>query len=634
MTMGGMLQPQEPSWEDCMEMLDKLPSMPLDARLESLELLFRNSSPGIRERALRVGAAILPDDKLVAFLRDDADAVLRNAALEMVKAKAGRGYSLAVNLLKDSDGDVVLQAVLILDHGRDPRALEPLRAVLYHGDTNVVQAAIEAIGNLGDARAVPDLLPFLENDPWLQAAAVHALGALRSPVAVQPLEKLLTDLMIGSMAAESLARIGGPKAAQALAGHWLRFQDEVDTETTLGFLAHALEGLPTSPGVDDVLRPALAKMLGDDSDAIRLAAARSLLALGPGEEDGLALDLLSQAYDEPSILPTCLAHRRDLVRRLLATEGVQRSWGFFLVSRFPDAASKEELGQALAGTPGPDLLDAYAKALAKIDTSGLAEAFLGLYLRLDLAPRARIVGHLVDLAAEVRPFLESKEDLEPATRLVLDALLGAESDAILERIEGLPADDRAQVTLQILDREDVLRELPWSDWLREDPGRFTPLAVEVAGRAGLLQLRQPLRSLLREDPSPDLIRTMGELGDRESIPILLRALNEGPAMRQPVILETLGRIGGPEARMALREMADSGAPKLARIAYKALSLCATEEDNAFFRQAVTHQDWFVRLACAEVLGRFVRPENLTALGQLAADPVQIVSRKALSFLES
>jgi hypothetical protein len=42
----------------------------------------------------------------------------------------------------------------------------------------------------------------------------------------------------------------------------------------------------------------------------------------------------------------------------------------------------------------------------------------------------------------------------------------------------------------------------------------------------------------------------------------------------------------------------------------------------------------VRLACADVLGRFSRTENLETLTRLAADPVQIVAQRALSSLES
>ena len=103
---------------------------------------------------------------------------------------------------------------------------------------------------------------------------------------------------------------------------------------------------------------------------------------------------------------------------------------------------------------------------------------------------------------------------------------------------------------------------------------------------------------------------------------------------EPLVLESLGRIGGPEARAALHQATSSGRPQRERMAYRALARCATEEDDETFRDAADHTDWYVRLSCAEVLGRFSRPENLAALAQLAADPVPIVAQRALSFLEA
>ncbi|NJL29293.1 MAG: HEAT repeat domain-containing protein, partial [Thermoanaerobaculia bacterium] len=182
--MNAAPQPFETSWEECIELLDSLPSMPIEARVDAIEKLIRNPSPGIRSRALRMGAAVIPDERLKYYLRSDADDVLRNAGVEMLKMRGHRGFSLTLQLLKDLDPDVVLQAVIVLKHLRDPRALEPLRVTLHHEDPNVVQEAIVAIGQLGDARAIPDLLPFLTSDPWVQMAAVEALGNLRSPVAV------------------------------------------------------------------------------------------------------------------------------------------------------------------------------------------------------------------------------------------------------------------------------------------------------------------------------------------------------------------------------------------------------------------------------------------------------------------
>ena len=97
-------------------------------------------------------------------------------------------------------------------------------------------------------------------------------------------------------------------------------------------------------------------------------------------------------------------------------------------------------------------------------------------------------------------------------------------------------------------------------------------------------------------------------------------------------MESLGRIGGPEARTALAEAARHAAAGEARLAYRALSLCATEDDSALFRDAATHPDWYVRLACADVLTRFARPENLAPLALLAGDPVPAVAHRALSSL--
>ena len=152
-------------------------------------------------------------------------------------------------------------------------------------------------------------------------------------------------------------------------------------------------------------------------------------------------------------------------------------------------------------------------------------------------------------------------------------------------------------------------------------------------RAGWHEGLPTLRSRLREAPTPALVRAVGELGDRDSVPLLLRLIDGGGPLPAALVLDCLGKIGGPEARQALRECARTADAKTSRIAYKALASCATEEDDEIFRAAATHSDWLVRLSAADVLGRFARRENQTALAQLAADPVAVVAQRAVSFLE-
>ncbi len=632
--MNEVPQPFETTWQECIELLDNLPSMPKEERIEAIERLIRNPSPGIRSRALRMGAAALPDDRIKEYLRSDADDVLRNAGLEMLKMRGNRGFNLTLQLLKDDDSDVVLQAVIVLEHLRDPRGLEPLRSALHHPDPNVVQEAIVAIGQIGDARAIPDLLGFLDSDSWVQMAAVQALGNLRSPVAVPHLKRLLTDFMAGSIAAESLARIGGTNAFKALAQHWLRFRNELDTETTLGLLAHVLEGLPRSPTPLEGLRESLAELIDDENAATREACARCLLALGTGKQDEASLSLVATAHREPSVLPACLHNRKDLIGHLISQNGIQRTWGFLLAARYPKATPVDEVVKTLTRPPEREQFEPMLRALEKIRSPEVGRALLGFYLRLPEEQRMTIHPLIHSHRQALRNELKKSKEIEKSARVVLGALLGAGVDEIEAELDVLEHEERVRALTELLDHEGVVRDLPWARWLEEEPEIHGPVAAEFASRAGARELAPAFRKLLKKNPEPYLVRTLGELGDRDCVPQLIDLLSGSDASYESLVLESLGRIGGPEARTALRETTTDADEKKQRMAFRALARCATGDDDEIFRHATDHADWYVRLSCAEVLGRFSRPENLAALARLAADPVPIVAQRALSFLES
>jgi HEAT repeat protein len=616
-----------------MRLLDRLPAMTMGERTDAIQLLLRNPSPGVRERALRVGAAVLPQDTLAEYLRDGADAVLRNAGLQILKLRGARSFGLAVDLLQDEDPDLVLQAVLLLDHLRDPRGMEPLRGALGHADSNVAQAAIVAIGHLGDARAITDLLPFLEADIWLRMAAVQALGDLRSPQAVRPLARLLTDLMIGPVAAEALARIGGGRAFRTLGGHWLRYQDQLDPETMLGLLAHVAEGLARPPRPWDELRASLAERMRDPYAEVRVSAARCLLAMGAGPEDAEALNRLAGAAREAVPLPTCLARRGDLIPTLIERRGIQRHWGYLLAARHPRQVEIAGLAAALESETDPRLLAPLATLLGRLREAALAAPLLELYLRQPPEARSDLAPALLAHRQAVEEAADRRGDLEPREALVLASHLGASVAAIVDGIEALDDSQRAEVITQLADRGDVLQRLPWESWLESAPEIYADLAARVAVQAGLRELLPALRQALEQRPNPELILAAGELADRDSVAALLAILDSSAAGLRPLVIESLGRIGGPEARRALRRLTAVDEPALQRHAFRALATCAADEDEALFRSAATHEDWLVRLACADVLGRFSRPQNLETLTQLAADPVAIVSQRAISYLE-
>lgn len=631
--------PAAPSWEECVDLLARIPGLPADSRIEALERLVRNPSPGIREQALRIGASVLPDGRLADYLRADADAVLRNVGAEIFRLRGGRSLPTVVSLLRDPDPDVVLQAVLILDRLRDPRALESLHGVLAHSDANVQQETILAIGRLGDARSIPHLLPYLEADTWVQMAAVQALGDLRAPEAVPHLAPLLADPILAGLAAEALARIGGFAAATTLARAWLAGElMDVEDETAVGLLAHVLEGLPDggrSLQEHQELIDALVPRLEEETPELRSAAARCLLGLGPSPWDTQALESFSSALSSASGLPAALATRGDLIGKLFEFPGEARVWGLLLGARYPAQMPLAGLQSVVRDAAGEkDLLAPLARVLDKVQMPGLGATLLDLYLSLAPEQRELLDPVLVHHGLELRAALLVRPEVDPVERLVLMLLTGRPVEEVYAQLVELPDAKRPVAVSRLMDEEALVRRIPWRDWLAADPQAFAALAAEAAARFGLRELLPSLRELALRMPSAPLLRTLGDLEDGEAVPLLL----DLAARRSDLLLvalESLGKIGGAAARAGLRAAAGPGAsiPE-ARVAFRALAACAVPEDAGLFLDAASHPDWYVRLAAIDALARCERRVALAALTRLAADPVAAVAHRALTALEA
>ncbi|MDJ0766833.1 MAG: HEAT repeat domain-containing protein [Myxococcota bacterium] len=626
-----MTKPESPSFDEDRVLLDSIPTLSAEERVAAVERLLRSPSQAIREAVTRVGSSALGDDELVRYIRDRDDDVLRNAALEMLKYRGRAAVELGISLLKDRDPDVVLQAVLLLDHLKDPRTLQPLRGLLEHPNANVVQATIVAIGHIGHAGAASDLIPFLKSSQWFQFAAIQALGDLRVPAGVEPLAEQLSDPMTGPLAAESLARIGGEQAYWHLADHWV--QTCTDDDARLQLVAHVLEGLIHEPAQVTGFQEALAERLTTGQVPGRAAAARCLLALGEGPHDSKALEALTADPINGESLPACLAKRPDLISELLKQRGQRRSWGFFLAAEFPEEISLDDFSAALADCPDHEHLDAISKALDRMDNPNLGDVLLEFYCRIPPDSRLVLAPHMRRHRASLQKALAELEDDVTVTQSLVAATLAESPEKAASAVLKLPDDARVEVISQLGDQPDTLRQLPWEKWLNQKPEVYGPVATQMAEQAGLYDLLPKLRELLEKDPSVSLIRVVETLGDAESVPILTSLLDRNEPRLQPFLFGALGKLGGPEARAALKDATKSEDQQWRRFAFRALADCFSDEEEGVFRDGSDDDDWHIRLVSAQVLGRIGSPGDLAILARLAADPVSAVAQCARSTLD-
>src|SRR5215207_4533786 len=170
----------------------------------------------VRDRAIALAARHLTSESLGELLRDDANAVVRNAAIAALERQGPYAVPYLVKLTVDGNSEVATFAVQILANICDSSTSYALLPLLEHPHRNIAQSAIEALGSMHAVEALPALVRFLGADPWLQFAAVAALGKLGDPRAVQPLLDLLDNELLQEPAIEALGRIGSPDALRPL----------------------------------------------------------------------------------------------------------------------------------------------------------------------------------------------------------------------------------------------------------------------------------------------------------------------------------------------------------------------------------------------------------------------------------
>ena len=226
-------------------------------------------------RSAAVALSKLGDDTGVDVLveaLDDGDETTRLGAAESL-ANLGdvRALPVLVNGLHDVDDTIRRRSAELLGVLGDPGAVPHLLAALReptipirlaatralrkldmgrHRDEAVLaligvletrsygvqhhrlrEEAAQALGQLGDSRAIPALINALEwkYDSYLHSCAAEALGEIGDPVAVPGLIVALTDghARVKGHAAQALGRIGDPRAIRPLVSvlHWTRGRD-------------------------------------------------------------------------------------------------------------------------------------------------------------------------------------------------------------------------------------------------------------------------------------------------------------------------------------------------------------------------------------------------------------------------
>lgn len=230
-----------------------------------------------------------PVTEQIAALKDDDWAIREDAAHLLGTFKDPRAVNPLIALLWDPDRSVREAAMEALRTIGAP-SVEALGACLEQPDLSVQEAASAILSTIADERALTSLIKALRSDDWIvRMHAAKALGLVRHTDAIAPLIPLLQDKVkaVREEAATALAAIGDP--AIPLLINALRHEEWL-------VRLHAIEALGKTRSPQAV-EPLLSVLFNDQDSAVREDAARALGEIG----DARSVEYLCTLLRDPAI---------------------------------------------------------------------------------------------------------------------------------------------------------------------------------------------------------------------------------------------------------------------------------------------------------------------------------------------
>lgn len=231
-------------------------------------------------------------------------------AMRFLLGEDGRASDVLIDRLGDSELEVRVLAAEYLGLAHARQGTEKLIALTAAiTPPRLRHAAVEALGEIGDPRALPALLAILRDGPTaLRPAAATALSYLGDPGAIEPLLKLATDsgddsrrfavrALAGSLRAVKLQRAAGSGSAAALASPaiaaLLRLAEEGPTPVAIS----AVTALAAAGDVSSTALAALRTLASRGAPDRRRAALVALADLGDAAGLPVALEALAARDD-------------------------------------------------------------------------------------------------------------------------------------------------------------------------------------------------------------------------------------------------------------------------------------------------------------------------------------------------
>ena len=597
--------------------------------------LLQNSNLGIQEAAelsLRKIGGSETIQAVIPLLRSE-DVPVRNLAIDILRQVGNQDLDTLLDLLYDSDPDIRIFVADIIGSAGNVTAVRPLCDVLVNDpEVNVRYQAAVSLGELRNNEAVKCLNKAFSDDEWVQFAVIEALIKIRDESCLGALIKAIGQgsELIDSMIFEALGEMGNVKAIPLLLGKLdtapaaLRNKIVQAIVNLLG--GKALTFLNSEE--QDKFRRYLLEAIHDEDIDIQDAAMRGLKFVGSREASAAILNLVinldSERDSERIDLAVDSLHSiglTDSLEQTLRSEkeeeaeiAIQVLAGIddpqarhLLMDVFwdKDRDLQREISNALSVAANSEGKEFFLKVLKEhSDGHVLKKAlhFLGqvmqareyaedIFALLDhpyddvkeAALEACIAIGNETFASRFRDMFSSSEPLHRLMAVYAFGKLGVENykteliDALADEVP-----DIRKVALEALGSEPERCDqiMPSFLPLLEDENREVRLTlVEILGKCSSEETVANILYFLDDQDAWVRVRAIEALAERrieDAVHKIVPLLEDENKLLNLKAIEALGKIGGQSAFQALLGVLDRDDPELQSSAEQALSILESQ----------------------------------------------------------
>ncbi len=617
-------------------------NLPLQESRNTLFAALGDESWRVRKKSIEILLTAISTDEdllhLIDLLRDEDNAGLRNAVIELLSRLDKKSVTLLLRYLDDDDHDLRKQIVDILGTIGGDKAVSGLIKALSDSDVNVAAAAAEALGSVGDKAAVSVLIDNLESaeDLFLRFNILAALGRIgvAGPLPAV-IRQLVSHDMLRRAVYECLGKIGGDLDAVDLLVEGLLSQLPSLSQAAISSLSQVikrlepseqqeasrklqkfcdhglLERLTSSVSSENLLlNEAIVNLLGiigDPRGAVALfklladerlapAASRVLKSMGEGS--------VTIAIDSLNIMDS--AEARAAVCRFLGTVKESRCRAA-ISDAFTDAS--------------PTVRRAAAEA-AGYDESVFPPLLIKLLSDEDSSVRAAAIKALIPYSSRYAAMINDAAEklalsLEPEKRKEAAAIFSA-----VENVDG--------IAILLKDEESVVRESACRaageikdkrgchclvQALMDEDADVRISAAEALSLCDDPEAIASLRLLIKdEDPwvQAAALRTLVKLSGNDSIPEILESWSNGSEVLQLACIDACELLGTAECLVPISQDLGNHHGDVLKGAIKLLHRHDYSLLVPWFSHILCHPDWDVRLTAVKATDQ-LEPEQRISL---------------------